>query len=237
MDAKNRGDILNFPNVRERNPPRQPGSEAATDDAADQASRRQQALDDTMMKIDKLVVEQGPEVEDPNASERDYADTATGRSLAELIDEMDARHADLDRGLDAPVAPGMVTEETASPTAEQSRALKPMDLADTADAAEMVGDSEADSLLSLMEDFEHRIQHYVDQAVATATAQMRLKHAADIERIREIAALQVRKREAAIRAAYRKQYKDKELVLRNHYKKLIALASKIGKQRGTPPQA
>ncbi len=69
------------------------------------------------------------------------------------------------------------------------------------------------------------------------TAELETKYRDKIKRIRKAAAIEVRKRQELSRKRYDQQYKKKELKLRAHYQKLMALANKISLQKAQLHQA
>ena len=248
--------VVSFPGAEMTNT--ETALQAASEDSPMNASNddsKANKLENTIMKIDRLYSDREAEVGLHDRTPVDaYADTATGRSLADLISEMDEDHHTLDGtdtlGLPEP-GPAPVTEQ------QEGIDLRPLDLGtqdtpvadsaatedleaaapaeDTAPEAErdtLIAEGPlADELAMIVRDAESRIRAYLERAVNAGHADLEARVEERAERIREAAALQVRKKEAAMRAAYRARYKDKELQLRAYYKKLIALANKISKQK------
>lgn len=213
-----------------------PGVTLPTKESAVKDKPPENLLDNTIMKIDKLYTERDADVgvHDRTPVE-DYADTATGKSLADLISEMDARHSDLTHPLDdttaIPSIPEQIEADSAA-TVAVPETLQPIDPGTGEVAAADVERPRAhDALALLFEEFEAKVRGHIGERIEEATRALRREQQATLERVREIAALQVRKKETAMRAAYRAKYKEKEQVLRGHYKKLITLANQITKQK------
>ncbi|MBT8446219.1 MAG: hypothetical protein KJO38_03660, partial [Gammaproteobacteria bacterium] len=228
--------VVSFPGAEMTNT--ETALQAASEDSPMNDKSKANQLENTIMKIDRLYSDREAEVGLHDRTPVDaYADTATGRSLADLISEMDEGHHKLD-GSETIGLP----DSGATPGAEQEGIdLRPLDLGqdgtEQRPAADPEGDTViadqplADELSMIVRETEARMRACLERAIAAGRADLESEFDARAEKIREAAALQVRKKEAAMRAAYRARYKDKELQLRAYYKKLIALANKISKQK------
>lgn len=208
-----------------------------------QVNKEQQShpLDNTILKIDRLYDDREAELKMQERTPVDeYADTATGRSLADLINELDERHSGLSdtQQLDgepavaesprlAPSPRAEVRVSAVEPDPEPVAMLEPTPLNLAASQALPDGEEVPD----LLREFEARVLACIDRAIHEGDRRRTFDHAQKVERIREAAALQVRKKEAALRASYRSKYLEKENALRAHYKKLIALANTVSLQK------
>jgi chromosome segregation ATPase len=96
---------------------------------------------------------------------------------------------------------------------------------------------ESESLTRIVQDFEYRIRDYVESAAFKRVTEVENRYQEKLQRIRRAAALEVRKRQDLARQRYEQQYKKKELQLRAHYKKLMALANQISEQKAQLQQA
>lgn len=195
-------------------------------------------LDNTILKIDRLYSDREADLKMHERMPVDeYADTATGRSLADLINELDERHAGLSdtQQLDkeAVTAAGAVaSEESIIPEPQAEPESTSQAVSGPVSGPFRVGVTSAvDELPDLLREFEARVLAHIDQRLREGDRRRMLEHAQKVERIREAAALQLRKKEAALRASFRAKYQEKELGLRIHYKKLIALANTISQQK------
>ncbi|MCC6202845.1 MAG: hypothetical protein IT494_07550 [Gammaproteobacteria bacterium] len=193
-------------------------------------------LDNTILKIDRLYSDHEADLKMQERMPVDeYADTATGCSLADLINELDDRHSGLSdtQQLEAEAvaaAGATATEEMVipEPEAEPGAQTTARATPEPAAASRRAGTtSAADDLPDLLREFEARVLAHIDQRLRDGDRRRTLEHAQKVERIRGAAALQLRKKEAALRA----NYQAKELGLRVHYKKLIALANTIAQQK------
>jgi len=213
-------------------------------------------LDNTIDKIDRLYSQKEWEAEVAGRVPVDkYAQTSTGQHLADLIDEMNENNERL------PEAEPVGGIEATSGTA----ALNPTDVFDVAPGGdtlsnthssevmlvdtraplpvsndEILDDSlfdDSDDLTQIVQDFEYRVRDYVEAAAHKRLSEAERRHKDKIERLRKAAVVEVRKRQELARRRYEGQYKKKELQLRAHYKKLMALANKISSQKAQLQQA
>ncbi len=212
-------------------------------------------LENTIDKIDRLYSQKEWDKEKSNrVPVEDYAHTVTGQRLADLIDEIDenrenlpsagaprSRPSDLTAGFGmnevVDIAPGV---EALSATQEPNVLLvdthAPMPVTqDETLEEDLFGDE--DGIAQIVRDFEYRIRDYVESVAMRRTAELETKYRDKIKRIRKAAAIEVRKRQELSRKRYDQQYKKKELKLRAHYQKLMALANKISLQKAQLHQA
>ena len=214
----------------------------------------QDRLESTIDKIDRLYTEKGQSEQTcPPVPVEDYAQTATGKNLADLIEEMD-EHRDSLHAPDGGLAGGKTPrydeeafvdldptkteiEGPASWGNELSSVLfvdtrAPMDITRSADIA-----SPSDEVTQIMRDFEQRVRTQIKLAVSTRAGAIEQRYEDRLERVRQKANTQMRDREAMLRQGYEARYKKKEQTLRDHYKKLMILAHKISEQKVQVQQA
>jgi rhodanese-related sulfurtransferase len=212
-------------------------------------------FENTIDKIDRLYSQKEWEAEKAaRVPVEDYAHTVTGQRLADLIDEMDVNHEKLpdsaasedvhrltasNFGADdvIDIAPDTNTlSQTQQPNVLLVDTHAPMPVSEDETLHDELFD-ERDGLARIMQDFEYRIRDYVETVAFQRTADTERKYQNKIRRIRKAAALEVRKRQDLSRQRYEQQYKKKELQLRAHYKKVMALANKISRQKAELQQA
>ena len=197
-------------------------------------------LDNTILKIDRLYSDREAELKMRERMPVDeYADTATGRSLADLINELDERHTGLSdtQQLEAESAAAAAPREPLAipepqPEIEPAAEPEPVSMIEPIPALPRAETAaEREELPDLLRDFEARVLAHIEQRLRDGQRRQIFEHAQKVERIREAATLQMRKKEAALRASYRAKYQEKERELRAHYKKLIALANTVSQQK------
>ena len=96
---------------------------------------------------------------------------------------------------------------------------------------------ENDSLTQIIQEFEYRIRDHAETVALIRGKEIEERYEYKMQRLRKAAAVEVRKRQELARQKYRQQFKTKELQLRAHYKKLMALANKITEQKAELQQA
>lgn len=220
------------------------------------------ALENTIDKIDRLYQEkEAEEAMHARVPVEAYADTHTGRSLADLIDEMEERHESLeDVGAMADAKVSLTDIKAAAPDFIDLNPFEapPPQLAETTSMSKVVAidthqpmplssssqlvmnasnPPQIDELTQILGDFEHRVRGFVDAAVIERGMDIERRYQDKIKRIRQLAAVEVRNREAILKQRYELHYRKKELALRAHYKKLMALANKISQQKAQLQQA
>lgn len=212
-------------------------------------------FENTIDRIDRLYSQKEWEAEVGGRVPVDkYAQTSTGQHLADLIDEIHARHEALPPQ-ESPAAAGVDNSVGLSPgeifdvapdSGDTTPAREPsVLLVDTRTPlpiarSEILEDSlfdDSEDLAQIVQDFEFRIRDYVENASYKRLNEAEQKYQEKLNRLRKAAAIEVRKRQEIARQRYETQYKKKELQLRAHYKKLMALANKISKQKAQLQQA
>lgn len=164
----------------------------------------------------------------------DYTDTATGRSLAELIDEMNARRDALNSTLGAlkveltqPPVPLPEVIQPARATAADER-FDPLDIVSDAPFVESDDD---DELGALFQDFERRVRAHLERAQLAQADALTMAHREEMNALKQRAEQKVRAKAVEIRDHYRQRYAEREKTLKAHYQKLMALAGKISRQK------
>lgn len=143
-----------------------------------------------------------------------YADTATGRDLAEIIEELSERHDEL--------APGPEVGQTVVSAGLQRGSTDTI---------------LQDGITTVMREMESRLREYVASAVTSRSAAVARDYQAKLSRMQESSEEELRAREAKIRESYAAAYDEKEQLLRSYYKKLIALANNISRQKAQLQEA
>lgn len=214
-------------------------------------------LENTIDKIDRLYsTKTAHERGEERVPIDKYAHTAVGQNLADLIDELHENQADLPRARVAPtdtskrdgsaLSPNEVFDVSSGTSGlsdtqgtdvllVDTRAPLPLSHDEILDEEELF--DEGDSLTQIVQDFEYRVRDYVESASYKRVAEVEVRYQEKIQRIRQAAAHEVRKRQQLARERYEQQYKKKELQLRAHYKKLMALANQISEQKAQLQQA
>ncbi|MGE0483752.1 MAG: cyclic nucleotide-binding domain-containing protein [Gammaproteobacteria bacterium] len=139
-----------------------------------------------------------------------YADTASGRALADIIEELTEQH-------DALEDRGAAVEATGHDL--------DLDLSRSQTAADTAFPG------SLLAEFGARIQAEVERQVQTRASTIEAGYRDKLKRMRALTNAEIRHREAAIRRTVARENDDKEQLLRSYYKKLMALANSISRQK------
>lgn len=173
-----------------------------------------------------------------------YAETATGATLAKLIDDLDASQAALPEpleqtsganGPDAILAGvGAVMDRVMGrhPEPPLSRTVKPVERHERLPVSSSSAVLPAgDALRRLFADFEHRLRTHLDLEVSNRGLALERSHQDKLRRLRQLAVAEVKNRDVEIKRRYEQHYHKKELLLRENYKKLTALANKIAAQK------
>lgn len=241
-------------------PPMEPFANAESEQAQSNAT-----FETTIERIDRLYSQKEfEEASRQRVPVEDYADTHTGRALAEIIDDIEERHdaivpeatfdvtggaaADSFEGnssgfIDftqleataAHVASKLQAQPAAGPTIMSIDTRKPLPVSQLLTSAEPP--SQLDPLGEILFDFEQRLRAHVDNTVLERGMGIERRYQDRLQRVRQNAAMELRKREATLRASLEAGYQKKELALRAHYKKLMALANKISQQKAQLQQA
>ena len=204
-------------------------------------------FDSTINKIDRLYSQKEWEEEKAARVPKDtYAHTVTGQQLAEVIDEMVEERERLpqldstepaDLGASAndsaddiiDIAPTDASDDVQQVFLIDTNTPLPVSRSDGADDDVAVDDE--DGITRMMQDFEYRIRDLVDSSALQHAADVEGKYQEKMKRLRRAAAVEVQKRQALERRKQARAYKNKELKLRNYYKKLMGLANKITEQK------
>lgn len=240
--------VVAFPGV-DRRPGVQASPSPREEPDMDQGRPAGDRLENTIDKIDRLYSQKEWEAEKAaRVPVEDYAHTVTGQRLADLIDEMEEKREALPTaaavqdkpaaessgfGVDAvidiaPGATGLSAPEATNVLLVDTHRPMPVSQDDTLHDGLFEDD---DGLTQMVQDFEYRIRDYVETVALKRTAAIEARHKEKIKRIHKAAAIEIRKRQDLSRQRYERQYKKKELQLRAHYKKLMALANKISRQK------
>lgn len=243
----------------------------AVPDAAPAAD--QVPFESTIERIDRLYSQQEFEAASRQPVPVEiYADTHTGRALAEIIDDIEERHDALGADATFDVTGGAAAvaatttgesvenidgsssefidfsqlEATAAHVMSKAQAQPTVMAVDTRQplpASRLIADAvnaptaALDPLGEILFDFEQHLRAHIDNTVLERGMGIERRYQDRLQRVRQNAALELRKREAALRASLETAYQKKELALRAHYKKLMALANKISQQKAQLQQA
>ena len=153
-----------------------------------------------------------------------FTDTATGRTLADIIDELEQEHDDL-----APLKGAHV----ALSSMEMDRDLSP----GSAASSTVRNEAPSDAISVLLAEMETRLRSEVAKAVDAKSALLAVEYQTKLARMRELNSEELRQKEINIRERYVAQYSEKEQLVRTYYKKLIALANKISRQKAQLQEA
>lgn len=209
-----------------------------------------QRLENTIEKIDRVYIDKERELESQRKLSPDaYAHTATGRRLADLIDDMEHSQGLLNNGttgaedelpthnqLDMDVTGGQQQVEHLSETANPNILLVNTSVPLPVDvdlANDDVGELNLndDALSMMIRDFEKRIRNQVAGELSQRTAKLQARYQHKLGRVQRAAAIEVKKRQVAYKEKVDLHYKKKELSLRKHYQKLMALANRVTAQK------
>ncbi len=206
-------------------------------------------FESTIDKIDRLYSQK--EWEEEKAARvpvEDYAHTATGMRLADLIDEMEENNNQLP-ATDSTLGPNLtatseirlddVIDIAPDPKDEGDRSGPNVLLVDTRAPLPISHDeilqdelfNESDELTQIVREFEYRVRDHAESIALKRTHALEERYQHKMKRLRKAAAIEVKKRQDVARQKYQQHFKKKELQLRAHYKKLMALANKITEQK------
>ena len=215
-------------------------------------------FENTIDRIDRLYTQQEfEEASRQRVPVEAYADTSTGRALADIIDDIEERHDAIvgDTATDNGQASNSAfidftqLEATAAHAAQRAPTLPQIMSIDTRQplpasqlfaevaAAHAAPAPELDALGEIMFDFEQRLRGHLDGTVLERSMDIERRYQDKLQRVRQNAAAELRKRETVLRESLEAGYRKKELVLRAHYKKLMALANRISQQKAQLQQA
>jgi flagellar biosynthesis/type III secretory pathway protein FliH len=88
-----------------------------------------------------------------------------------------------------------------------------------------------------MAEMEARLRREVAKAVDARSALVAVEYQTKLARMREQSSEELRQKEVKIREGYAAEYNEKEQLVRGYYKKLIALANKISRQKAQLQEA
>ncbi len=207
-----RGTVVSFPGAESHHPDLlEPDVMEPNEMDVDAMNDRQQdsPFEDTITRIANLYTNAEAERAMKEVTPVDkYADTATGRDLADIIEELSERHDELAPGADS------------SPALE-SNSLRQID------AAGLLHDG----ISSIMREMEARLRQHVAAAVESRSSALAHDYQLKLARMQDSKEEELRAREAKIRESYSAKHDEKEQLLRSYYKKLIALANNISRQK------
>ena len=153
-----------------------------------------------------------------------YAETATGQALADVIDELSEQHDNLAEGSSATDAiTEMDRDEQASPA--------------SAGYASGAQDVISDGIALVMREMEDKLRNQVARAIEARTSDLETDYHNKLNRMRELTNQEIKQKEAALRRTLESEFAEKEQLLRSYYKKLIAFANKISRQKAQLQEA
>ncbi len=211
-----------------------PGREAHEQAAApspsrtDDAERMEDPLESTLGRIAGLYThaEAQRAMTQPIPTEP-FADTSTGRTLAEiratLSDAHDALEGSVERLVadDAPTRAPWLTETESDELDE--------DLCATRDLGAALSIEE--TLALVMRETERRVRTELERAIALRSHRLEQQYQAKLKRMRELTRQEIAQREASMRRALARDYQHKEQLLRANYKKLMAFANAVARRQ------
>ncbi len=209
--------VINFPGAEMLR------AEAELDDSRD--GRDINPMENTLNKIAGLstYAEAKKAMHDTTPIDQ-FTDTATGRTLADIIDELEQEHDDL-----VPLEGAQLGLSSA----EMDRDLPP----GAASTQSVRNAAPRDAISVLLAEMETRLRREVAKAVDAKSALVAVEYQTKLARMRELNDEELRQKEIKIRASYAAEYSGKEQLVRTYYKKLIALANKISRQKAQLQEA
>ena len=219
--------------------------------SSDEAINR---LESTIDRIDKVYLEKEQElVGREKTPVKDYAATATGKRLANLIDEMEQSEQVLNNGttgaedemprqnvatteVDMDVTGGhdriKHLSETNNPNIllVDTKIPLPAEVDLAVDGVEALKLSD-DPIATMMREFEKRVRQQLSSELNTKKAQLEQNYQRKLGKLQQLAAVEIKKRQTTYKQKLDLHYKKKELQLRKHYHKLMALANKVTAQK------
>lgn len=150
-----------------------------------------------------------------------YADTATGQALADVIDELSEQHDSL------------------AERQNLSGAMDEMDRDASASDAYANGthDILRDGISAVIQEMESKLRSQVALAIEARTADLEADYRDKVNRMCELTNQEIKQKEVALHHALEAEQNEKEQLLRSYYKKLIAFANKISKQKAQLQEA
>lgn len=190
---------------------------------------RDKPLDDTIARIRRLD-EPHEDAADAAAPPESYADTMTGKELAAIVGGIRAEHETLESGASENVPAAQPGGDTLPPvTPEEGASPGVAGLPDD--------ETVMDEISSLVRVMEGRLRARVREVLEARNLRLEADYKDKLRRVHELSRQQIALREAAIRDEYADRYRSKEELLRSYYKKLIAVANKVSRQKAQLQQA
>ena len=189
-----------------------------------------------------------------------YDDTYVGKSLADLIDQMQTRHQELQEENIAPAHPeedavsvidleNFETEvdQALPPASDESPVLSLADETNLQSSASMPSSSPTteppppredqletpprDELAQLMQDFESKLRGYVQRSNQGQRQRLQTQLADRIAKVKQAAVQEVKRQAQSYREKYRADHAERERSMRTQYDKLMTLAHRISRQK------
>ena len=202
-------------------------------------------IEHTAERVDRLYTQQEFEaaVKSQHPPSDAMADTRTGATLARLLEDIDvckeAIEQDATRSIDNAQGLGfddsgtefidLGTLEAASSAgglATGSGVTSPQPSSPVTPAALVL-----DPVADIVHDLEIRLRHYVETNLLERTLDAERRYQGKVLQLQQHAQAALRKRDAELKQRYANHYRQKDLVLRENYQKLMALATKISQQK------
>ena len=176
-------------------------------------------LENTITKIASLYTHEEAKRDMNDTTPTDqFAETATGQALADIIDELSEHH-------DSLAEPASDKDATTEMDHNEQTSLH-----DGAYAGHEQ-DVLRDGISLVMREMEDKLRHQVARAIEARTSDLEADYRSKLERMRELTNQEIDQKEARLSRELDSEFTEKEQLLRSYYKKLIALANKISKQK------
>ncbi|MGE0383701.1 MAG: cyclic nucleotide-binding domain-containing protein [Gammaproteobacteria bacterium] len=176
----------------------------------------------------------------------DLGETVTGRTLANLIGQIDAQRREILSEQRTPGGNGAAPAAEADPLDKTHNTLRR--LVDTAVEAEIAGQPPVaaapaqagvdDEIGAFARDFQQRVAAWVQQQTASQRSQLEAEFEARTSRIKDAAVHEIRRNAQELKKRYLAAYADKERKLiererqlQSNYDRLMALATRISRQK------
>lgn len=194
----------------------------------DDAERMEDPLDSTLGRIAGLYThaEAQQAMTQPIPTET-FADTPTGKTLADIRATLSDAHDALDGSVDRLVADD--APRHAPWLGESEGEELDEDLCATRDLGAALSIEE--TLAVVMRETERRVRAELERAIAVRSHRLEQQYQAKLRRMRELTRQEIAQREAGMRRALARDYQHKEQVLRANYKKLMAFANTVSRRQ------
>jgi len=247
--------IVAFPGLGGAGPAVTTGDETPTMAELMEQQHVNATFENTIDRIDRLYTQQEfEEASRQRVPVEAYVDTSTGRALADIIDDIEERHDAIavdgspdDTGSTSSALIDFAQlEATAARLAPKLPQIMPLDTRQPLPVAQLFAEMaaartlpapELDALGEIMDDFRQRVRGCLDGSVLERSMDIERRYQDKLQRVRQNTAAELRTREGVLRESLEAGYRKKELVLRAHYKKLMALANRISQQKAQLQQA